>query len=263
MGTTPEAKVGHLTPAQVQQFERDGYLALPQYFDAATVAEMSQAAEALVQAVGPIVKGNPRIQVDPFQCELKIRQVWPVIDLAPVYARLARDERIVGLFRSLFREEPVLFEDKVNYKYPSGGTPFPLHQDLGYWGDYPTTLTTALIYIDEATEENGCLEVAPGRHKQGLLYRENVAVGLGTDHQIPNQVIDPAQVVKIPGPPGTLILFGALTPHGSAANQSRHPRRAVMFTYNPASAGNFYEQETGANRERSVRWLADHSHVNQ
>jgi ectoine hydroxylase-related dioxygenase (phytanoyl-CoA dioxygenase family) len=252
---SPHVHGGCLSAEQVAEYERDGFLVLPRYLDANTVAEMDRAAVELVGQVGPVIQGNPRIQVDPIGDGLKIRQVWPVIDLSPTYARLATDERIVGLFRSLFADTPVLFEDKVNYKYPSGGTPFPLHQDLGYWGPYTNRLVTALIYIDAATEENGCLEVAPGRHTQGLLDRVDVRVGLGTDHHIPEQVIDSGEVRKVPGPPGTLILFSCLTPHGSTANLSRHPRRALMYTYNPAADGAFYEEAAGANRNRANAWL--------
>src|SRR5262249_6369901 len=152
-------------------YEREGFLLLPGYLDAPTVAALAIAAQEIVGSIGPIEPANPRIQVDQIGGQYRIRQVWPVIDLSEPFARLAQDERILGLFRSLFEDTPLLFEDKLNYKYPHGSSPFLWHQDLSYWEGYSPRLTSALIYIDEATEANGCLEVVPGRHKEGLLTK--------------------------------------------------------------------------------------------
>jgi 2-aminoethylphosphonate dioxygenase len=245
-----------LTHAQKEQYERDGYLVLRGYLDTHTVEELSQAAQEVVGRVGPLEPANPRIQVDLIQGHYYIRQVWPVIDLSEAFARLAQDERLLGLFRTLFDDTPVLFEDKLNYKYPHGSSPFLLHQDLTYWEGFSPRLTSALIYIDEATEENGCLEVVPGRHKEGVLTKQMGQAGLITEHQIVEESVDPALAVKVPGPPGTLILFSCTTPHASEANRSEKPRRVVIFTYNPAADGSGYEATGGANRERANAWLA-------
>jgi ectoine hydroxylase-related dioxygenase (phytanoyl-CoA dioxygenase family) len=246
-----------LTAAQREQYERDGFLVLPGYLDKETVAALAHAAEELRESVGPLVKGNPRVQIDRLGEKVGIRQAWPVIDLSPTFAALARDERIVGLFRSLFDgDTPVLFEDKLNYKHPGIGTPFPMHQDYSYWKDYSPRLTSALIYIDEATAENGCLEVIAGQHRRGLLDRTEQDVGAAVDHFIPETVLAPALAVKVPGPPGTLILFSCLTPHTSAPNRSDRPRRALILTYNPARDGSGYEATSGENRDRSNAWLA-------
>jgi hypothetical protein len=252
-----------LTAAQRGQYDADGYLILPGYFDTPAVQRLSDVADALVSRVGPLVKGNPRIQVDPIGSGLHIRQVWPIIDLSDAFAALARDPRVVDPMISLFNDQAVLFEDKLNYKHALGGSAFPMHQDYSYWHPYSPRLTSAFIYLDEATEENGCLEVVPGWHKRGLLPKQDVRVALGSDHSIPSETLDPAQSVPVTGPPGTgyprsgWMLFSCLTPHTSRPNLSQHPRRAVILTYNPAADGAFYEATSGANRERSLAWLKE------
>lgn len=104
--------------------------------------------------------------------------------------------------------------------------------------------------LDEATEANGCLEVARGRHKEGLLPDHAVQVGLMTDPHCLREPIDRSQIVKVPGPPGTMILFSAFTPHVSAPILSDRPRRAIILTYNPASGGDSYEERYGWIRRR-------------
>jgi hypothetical protein len=245
-----------LTAEQRRQYERDGFLVLPGYFDTQTVEELSKAADEVLMRVGPFVPDNPRVQVDQIGDEVGIRQAYPVVDLSETLARFAAGERMVGLFRSLFDgDTPVLFEDKLNYKHPHVGTPFPMHQDYSYWQDYSPRLTSALLYIDEATIENGCLEVVSGWHKKGLLDRSEMDVGSAIDHHVTAEVLDPALAVAVPGKPGTVILFSCLTPHTSAPNRSAKSRRALILTYNPAKDGSGYEATSGQARDRANAWL--------
>ncbi len=61
----------------------------------------------------------------------------------------------------------VLFKDKINFKMP-GGPGFKAHQDQqAGWTRYAPLFVTALVTIDPATLENGCLEMVPGRHREG------------------------------------------------------------------------------------------------
>jgi ectoine hydroxylase-related dioxygenase (phytanoyl-CoA dioxygenase family) len=245
MSVTDTTSASTLTTEQICQYEADGYLVLPAHLDRETVDALSLGAEELARSVGPIQPGTPRLQVDRIEERYQLRMVEPVVDRVKAFARLAADERVLGPFRSLLGEEPMLFEDKLNYKHPRGGSPFPLHQDYPYWQKYTPCLISAMIYIDEATEANGCLEVVAGWHEKGILPNGPVQVGVMTDGHVCTEPVDPALIVKVPGPPGTMILFSCFTPHASAPNLSDRPRRALVLTYHPASAGSSYEKRYG------------------
>lgn len=253
---TTEIRYG-LSEAQLQQYDQDGFIILRDWFDEATVQAFSQAADKLLENAGPIIYGNPRIQVDQIAETTRVRQVYPVIDISETFARLAQDARMLDPFRSLFNDTPVLFEDKLNYKYPSGGSPFPMHQDYSYWQEYSPQLTTALIYIDRATEENGCLEVVPGWHKKGLLPVEKLKVGQSVDDYVSPKVLDPSLAIKVPGSAGTMILFSCFTPHSSGPNLSNSFRRAMILTYNPARDSSGYEATSGAHLKKIQAWLSE------
>jgi ectoine hydroxylase-related dioxygenase (phytanoyl-CoA dioxygenase family) len=81
-------------------------------------------------------------------------------------------------------------------------------------------------------------------------------VGATVDHYVPPEIVDPEEAVQVSGAPGTVILFSCLTPHRSGPNRSREPRRALIFTYNPAVDGDAYEATSGAGRDRARAWLA-------
>ncbi len=229
-----------LTASQLKEYADDGFLVLRDWLNESTIQGLAQAANDLLNHIGPIVYGNPRIQVDQVGETTRVRQVHTVTDISEPFARLAQDARMLEPLISLFDDTPVLFQDKLSYKYPSGGSAFLMHQDYSYWQEYSPQLTTALIYIDKATEENGCLEVVPGWHNQGLLPIEKVKVGQNTDHYVSTEILDPSLAVKVPGGAGTMILLSCFTPHASAPNRSQYPRRAIILTYKPARDGSCY-----------------------
>ncbi|WP_445189229.1 phytanoyl-CoA dioxygenase family protein [Pseudonocardia sp. Cha107L01] len=66
----------------------------------------------------------------------------------------------------LLGEPAVLYKEKVNYKHP-GGAGFATHQDAPAYPHLPVSVS-CLLAVDDATVENGCLELAAGMHQQLL-----------------------------------------------------------------------------------------------
>jgi hypothetical protein len=68
-------------------------------------------------------------------------------------------------------QELSLFSDKLNMKRP-GGAPFPWHQESPYWvygAEQVERIVSVLVYLDDASIDNGCLWVIPGSHRHGVL----------------------------------------------------------------------------------------------
>ncbi|MBV9059891.1 MAG: phytanoyl-CoA dioxygenase family protein [Pseudonocardiales bacterium] len=131
----------------------------------------------------------------------------------------------------LLGEPAVLYKEKVNYKYP-GGAGFAPHQDAPAYPQVPVTVS-CLLAVDDATTENGCLELVAGRHH--ALLPTN---GEGC---IPADVAERLSWVAMPVPAGSLLWFHGHTPHRSGPNRSPHPRRALYLTYNAAALGDLRE----------------------
>ena len=81
--------------------------------------------------------------------------------LAPAWGEVCF-QHISSLVGQLFREEAVLFKDKLNFKGPGGGG-FLCHQDATAYatGDLAATHISVLVAVDAATVANGAIQVHP------------------------------------------------------------------------------------------------------
>jgi ectoine hydroxylase-related dioxygenase (phytanoyl-CoA dioxygenase family) len=130
-------------------------------------------------------------------------------------------------------EDVFLFKEKINFKMPGGGG-FEAHQDSqAGWSTYASNFINAMICVDEATVENGCLEVAPGHHRRGLLRGMEPL----TDDDTKDMTF-----IAYPTKPGDMVLFDAYAPHRSEPNLTNTTRRMYFGTYNRASEGDHLDQ---------------------
>jgi 2-aminoethylphosphonate dioxygenase len=111
-----------------------------------------------------------------------------------------------------------------------GGGGFEPHQDIQPgWDDYCPYFISVLVTIDESTVENGCLELAAGYHKQGMLGEKWKPL---TDAQLAG-----VEFVKYPMSPGDVAFFDCFVPHQSKPNLTSRQRRNLYLTFNRAADG--------------------------
>lgn len=127
-----------------------------------------------------------------------------------------------------------LFTDKLNFKRPAG-SPFPWHQDTPYWAfdcDHVDQLRSVQLYLDAATEENGCLWVMPGSQRAGVRpgYSDR---GVLARLYTRLEGLERFERVPIIAPAGSAIFFDGNLVHGSQSNRSERSRRALVITYQP------------------------------
>ena len=111
----------------------------------------------------------------------------------------------------------------------SGGEGFEAHQDSqAGWEDYANYFISVMVCIDEATLENGCLEVAP-RANPELVGREWKPLTAAETKMM--------DFTACPVQPGDVIYFDSYAPHRSARNMTDTTRRLYFSTYNRLSDG--------------------------
>jgi ectoine hydroxylase-related dioxygenase (phytanoyl-CoA dioxygenase family) len=85
--------------------------------------------------------------------------------------------------------------------------------------------------LDDATLENGCMVVAPGRHDQALPH-----VSVTDDFVIEPGRIQDEETVAVPMRAGSGLFFHSLLPHYTAPNRSTQWRRALALSYMSAQS---------------------------
>jgi len=103
------------------------------------------------------------------------------------------------------------------------------HQDRGVTLDEAdeTTMVTVWCAVSDATVENGCLQVIPGAHKQGMKTHCPKVQTAIADGQI-----DMTKAIPLPVKSGGVVIFHPLTPHSSLTNQTDGFRWSFDLRYN-------------------------------
>ena len=122
------------------------------------------------------------------------------------------------------------------------GSEFPWHQDYPYWyvavGEEAQDVVTAIVFLDDATVDNGALRVIPGSHLNGPVRRNpSDPTRFLTDPT----AVDTAGAVVIEAPAGTVVWFGAFLVHCSAPNRTTGHRRALLPSWQPAGRGRLHD----------------------
>ncbi len=228
-----------LTSDRIAAFHRDGFVLVPGFYGPDDMTRIAAWTEEI--AGWPERPGRHMVYYEDSLREPGARVVQRIEDLTPFHAGfqdLFSEGRMPGAVSELLGERATLFKDKINFKMP-GGDGFKVHQDAqAGWNAYADFYITALIGIDPATLENGCLELAPGWHNLGLIGREW-------------QPLSEAEIAKMnfastPTAPGDAVFFDSYAPHRSGPNMTDKSRRVLYVTYNRASQG-----------DRRARYFAD------
>jgi ectoine hydroxylase-related dioxygenase (phytanoyl-CoA dioxygenase family) len=140
---------------------------------------------------------------------------------------LASCGSITSLMAGLLGQDLRIFRSDALMKPPEVGSAKGMHQDSTYWPVDPMDLWSCWLPLDAATTSNGCMTLIPGSHRLGPLLHQRV----GGEFVVPPDLYDINLAVPIPMSPGDLLIFHGLMIHGTSANFSSAPRRAVVFSY--------------------------------
>jgi ectoine hydroxylase-related dioxygenase (phytanoyl-CoA dioxygenase family) len=214
------------------RMQREGYLVVRDFIDPGQVAELLEWTTGLERA--PEVSGRHWIyREDSAKApgQRVIQRIENFCPYHPGFDRFIRRGALTRWIAALMGGPVVLFKDKINFKMP-GGAGFKAHQDQqAGWSTYAPLFVTAMVTLDAATLENGCLEIAPGRRLGGLIGQQWVPL---EEREL--------RLEPVPTAPGDVIFFDSYVPHASKPNLTDAPRRILYITYNLASAGDHRER---------------------
>lgn len=134
------------------------------------------------------------------------------------FTRLLVDPRLTAILTDLIGPNVQLHHNKMFIKPPERGSPFPMHQDYGYFPHHGLSMTAAILHLDPAPTDKGCVRLYPGSHKLGPLS------AIGDDHHVNPNHFPLAGATPVEAEAGDLLVFNYMTVHGSGLNVSDEPR---------------------------------------
>ena len=155
-----------------------------------------------------------------------------------IYGRFARCRRVVNRVEQILDDEAYHYHSKMVLKDAKIGGAWAWHQDYGYWyqnGLLTPNLCSVMIAVDEATIENGCMQVIKGSHRMGRVNHVLSGDQAGADMERVEEAKKRLELIHITMNPGDALFFHSNTLHASDSNESEHPRWAMICCYNAAS----------------------------
>lgn len=207
-------------------YQRDGFIHLKGFYNSDEVAIIRAHVDEIQHL--PEIRGEQMMWFEDVNGERVLHRVEDFCRRHDGMAEnfVKKGNKMLEMLTDLIDEELILFKDKINFKLP-GGVGFKAHQDQAAgWDKLITWSVSVAVFVDEATIENGCLEVAAGYHKNGLLKEMWEPID---DLNLPYEYVTCE--------PGDVIVFDSYVPHRSGFNRTSNPRRAIFLTYNKASEG--------------------------
>ncbi|MEO0619282.1 MAG: phytanoyl-CoA dioxygenase family protein [Pseudomonadota bacterium] len=233
-----------LTEAEKQSFAETGCITLPH-------AVTAQQAEALRETFagwveesrshdtpyGESYDGRARFDVEPGHSAKHpaLRRVASPTEIASAYWDVVRNSRMTEMVADLIGPDVRFHHSKINSKLPGTATTVKWHQDFTFDPHSNDDVITALLFMDDVTEENGPLQVVPGTHRGKLYSLWQNGTFTGAIDPDASEVLE-AQSETVTGPAGSVCLMHGRLAHASAANSSQAPRTLFISVFAAADA---------------------------
>lgn len=228
-----------LDAQQKDFFWEQGYLVVEEAVDARLLARLKADFDGWVEesrghraSYGEMLDGRPRFDLEKGHSadQPALRRVNAPIEVSDAYREAMADSRMTDCVADLIGPNVKLHHTKINSKLPGAATVVKWHQDFPFTPHSNDDLVTALLMVDEVTEENGPLEVTPGTHKGPLhgLWHEGAFTGTVAEDVAAEMK---RSAVLCTGKAGSVCLMHTRLLHGSTANRSDRPRTLFISVY--------------------------------
>jgi ectoine hydroxylase len=219
---------GPIPGADLQSYERDGFLAVDRIIGEDEVALYHAELERLVT-------------------DQEIRSVFEVHKISEIFAQLVRDERVVGRARQILGSDVYVHQSRINVKPGFGASGFYWHSDFETWhaeDGLPNMRTVSVsIALTENHDTNGGLMIMPGSHHtflgcSGATPKDNYKKSLqmqdaGTPSDEALTKFASKHGIKLfTGKAGSATWFDCNCMHGSGDNITPFPRSNVFIVFN-------------------------------
>lgn len=238
-----------LTQQQLTDFQRNGFLVLPQLADAAYCSQVYDfAQQQLAENVPPIEleidTGYPGAPTHKQEMGGNtVRRLLQVSMRGPLINAWATGEKLAIPLKQLLGQELRLSQVHHNCimtKQPRFSSRTGWHRDSRFWHFQRAELISVWLALRDETVENGCLLVIPGsHHSQVDAAGLDAAQFLRIDYPGNQPMLD--QAISVPLKAGDVLFFSSNLFHAAGKNLTGQTKFSMVHTYraldNPPTAG--------------------------
>lgn len=232
--------------ANLERFERDGYLFMPDLFFEAESNHLLQEAERLRECAR-------RERAEEAILEPgggAVRSVFAVHRSSEIFARVSEEPRVLEMVREILGDQVYVHQSRLNFKPAFKGREFYWHSDFETWhaeDGMPRMRALSLsLSLTPSLTTNGPLMVIPGSHNTFIAcagetppdhYQQSlVKQQIGVPDEATLEMLAKRRGIKAPtGGAGSAVLFDCNIVHGSNGNITPFPRTNLFIVYNAVS----------------------------
>ncbi len=255
-----------LSPAQIDQYQRDGFLVIADFSSVAACSALRARANDIVDAFAPterrtifstneqdrisngefLASGNGTwcfFEEEAFAADGSLRQDkslsinkigHAVHDLDPVFESFSYTPELAAVATDIGLTDALALQSMYIFKQPHIGGEVGCHQDATFLYTDPMTVTGFWFAIEDSTLENGCLWALPGGHRTSLrkvFKRAGSTDDDGTLFEVldASPLPDVSNLVPLEVAAGSLVVLHGLLPHWSDVNRSAKSRHAFSL----------------------------------
>jgi phytanoyl-CoA hydroxylase len=251
---------------QISDFDRDGFLVIPDFVSTTDCEALRAAALRIVDGFQPTdrrtvftTNEQDRISNGEFLASgagvwcffeeeafnehgelrqdkaLSINKIGHALhDLDPDFERFSYNPDLAAVAEDLGLEQALALQSMYIFKQPNIGGEVGCHQDATFLYTNPISVLGFWFAIEDATLANGCLWASPGGHRTALR-RQFRRAGAHDDDGTRFEVLDESplpsrhDLVPLEVSAGTMIVLHGLLPHWSDVNRSPVSRHAFSL----------------------------------
>jgi len=217
---------GLLTPEQVAQFDRDGYLVLKQRIDPDLLGRLQRASERWMAdgtAMGPDAHSDWLYANRP-----NGRTMWRVDYIhdkgEAASLELLGSRAVLGIAESLAGPDFVPTYESMVMKSAGDGAPVPWHQDAVHARRH--RLFNIDVYLDDSRSGAGALHVIPGSQ---MARTDACALAETYGWALPG-------AIEVELEAGDVLIHDDMVVHGSPPASGNALRRTIYFEFRPAQS---------------------------
>ena len=214
-----ETPLRRLTEAQVEQYQRCGYIKNLSVIDASEISTLQASFEKLAARL-------------PDGTDINQVNMWH--KCSRTFYDLSRHPAILDYVEDLIGPDFFQWAGQFFVKYPGDGSEVPWHQDAQYWPLSPQQTVSVWLAVYDTDTNNAAMQVVSGSHRRGqFVHHTNNNPHLVLDQEADISNCQPEDIVTIDLKAGEISLHDSGLLHGSGPNQSQRMRCGMTMRFAP------------------------------